>query len=194
LAVRPAPPASAFPVSKSWRGTAAAGQARRRRRRKQRPSAGHRYLATGTSTDPAHASSTVSKAAGCLACSRRIPMPALRARADANQAHSCSRASGRCSHGASSVIGGLHQQPAALGGASDRDSRPAGRRPRPFALCCRNAATDPSASGVHLPNPRATADVRRRLLGTSRCLACSSALRLASHRDRCRRHPRSPDF
>jgi hypothetical protein len=38
------PPAAAFLVSESWRGTGVAGQARRRRRRKQRPGAGHRHL------------------------------------------------------------------------------------------------------------------------------------------------------
>jgi hypothetical protein len=45
---------------------------------------------TGTFTNPAQASSAVSKPAGCLERSRHIPMPALRARADANRPHSFS--------------------------------------------------------------------------------------------------------
>ena len=62
-------------------------------------------------------------------------MPARRARADTNRAHSYQSGQTLLAHGVGRVIGGLHMQLAALRGASDDDGRPGGRRPRPYALC-----------------------------------------------------------
>jgi hypothetical protein len=88
-----ASPTSALLVSESWRGTGAAGQAPKTApAQKLRPGAGHSHLHwPGPGLLYGQQSRRVPWSAAAAP-----PVPALRARADANRAHSFSRAGRRC--------------------------------------------------------------------------------------------------